>query len=160
MGGSKNKGFTLVELLVVIAIIGILSTIVVGSLNGARTKGNDAVVKTELAGIKAHADIWYDNTTVGGSNGSYGPDSSCLIDGNGTVTSSGMFSSDTILPSLVDVKKNGAQNSNVVCNTDAGEQKWAVSISALKNAGTSWCVDNSGYAGPDKVADQGVCTAN
>ncbi|NCU28847.1 MAG: prepilin-type N-terminal cleavage/methylation domain-containing protein, partial [Candidatus Moranbacteria bacterium] len=32
---NKNKGFTLIELLVVIAIIGILSSVVLASLNSA-----------------------------------------------------------------------------------------------------------------------------
>ena len=55
-----QKGFTLIELLVVIAIIGILSSVVLASLNTARNKGADASVKSNLGEARAQAELFYD----------------------------------------------------------------------------------------------------
>ena len=60
MNRKLKAGFTLIELLVVIAIIGILSSVVLASLNTARTKGQDAKMKSELSGLRAAAEIFYD----------------------------------------------------------------------------------------------------
>jgi len=48
----KQKGFTLIELLVVISIIGVLSTIAMTSLNGARIKARTAVVNVQMNNFK------------------------------------------------------------------------------------------------------------
>lgn len=57
---TTSRGFTLIELLVVIAIIGILASVVLASLNSARDKGEDAAAKANLNGIRAQAELVYD----------------------------------------------------------------------------------------------------
>ncbi len=60
---NKNeKGFTLIELLVVIAIIGILSSVVLASLNSARKKGQEAVIKSNFKSMITHAELAYDTS--------------------------------------------------------------------------------------------------
>ena len=57
-------GFTLIELLVVIAIIGILASIVLGSLNTARQKARDARRVADIKSIQLALEFFYD--TCGG----------------------------------------------------------------------------------------------
>jgi prepilin-type N-terminal cleavage/methylation domain-containing protein len=48
---ERNGGFTLIELLVVIAIVGLLSGIVLASLNAARDKANRTKLRADLQGV-------------------------------------------------------------------------------------------------------------
>lgn len=58
---SESRGFTLIELLVVIAIIGILSSVVLASLNSARMKGRDARRIADIKQMQLALELWYDS---------------------------------------------------------------------------------------------------
>lgn len=62
---QAKRGFTLIELLVVIAIIGILSSVVLASLNSARKKGRDARRIADVKQLQLALELYYD------ANGSY-----------------------------------------------------------------------------------------
>ena len=62
---NTGRGFTLIELLVVIAIIGILSSVVLASLNSARQKGRDARRIADIKQLQLALELYYD------ANGSY-----------------------------------------------------------------------------------------
>jgi prepilin-type N-terminal cleavage/methylation domain-containing protein len=63
----QQAGFTLIELLVVIAIIGLLSSVILASLNQARAKGHDAAIKSEMSQMVTLYQEQYNDT------GSYAP---------------------------------------------------------------------------------------
>jgi prepilin-type N-terminal cleavage/methylation domain-containing protein len=57
---KNKKGFTLIELLVVVAIISLLSSIVMASLNNARSKARDVKRKSDLKQIQIALELYYD----------------------------------------------------------------------------------------------------
>lgn len=61
LSASKlSKGFTLIELLVVIAIIGILSSVVLASMNSARKKSRDSRRQQDLKGLATAMELYFD----------------------------------------------------------------------------------------------------
>lgn len=60
MKRTNARGFTLIELLVVIAIIGILSSVVLASLNSARQKGRDARRIADIKQLQLALELYYD----------------------------------------------------------------------------------------------------
>jgi|SRR3989338_8236138 len=57
---KQERGFTLIELLVVIAIIGILSSVVLASLNSARLKARDVRKQADFKQISTVLAFYYD----------------------------------------------------------------------------------------------------
>ena len=71
---TYSRGFTLIELLVVIAIIGLLSSIVLASLNTARVKGADAARISDVKSLETAMELYYNTnggypTSKGSGNG-------------------------------------------------------------------------------------------
>jgi prepilin-type N-terminal cleavage/methylation domain-containing protein len=67
---NNQKGFTLIELLVVIAIIGLLASVILLALNGARAKARDATRLSDMTEMATAMELYYNNNgTTGGSNG-------------------------------------------------------------------------------------------
>jgi len=61
---NNKKGFTLIELLVVISIIGLLSTISVVALNGARQKGRDAKRVGDIRQIQTALELYFNDNNA------------------------------------------------------------------------------------------------
>src|SRR3989344_3401235 len=140
-----KKGFTLIELLVVIAIIGILSSVVLASLNSARNKASDTSVKADMANLRPQAELYYDSQKPN----SYGASATCPDGG----TFTGVFNDSNIKNAIAQIKLQ--TGTAPVCNSSSTGDKWALSESALNGGGT-WCVDNSGWA-KDGAAVAGQC---
>ncbi len=141
---GKQRGFTLIELLVVIAIIGILSAVVLASLNTARSKGNDAAIQSDLSTVRTQAELYYD----GPGNNSYG------AQGTGCANSNNMFSS-TLSDSNINravAAANSIDGNNVTCNVSAGGTAYAVSAQLVSDPTYYWCVDSSSVGMKTKTA--------
>lgn len=111
----------MIELLVVIAIIGILSSVVLASLNSARAKGQDAAIKSNLNNIRAAAELYYDSA------------------GN---TYSGLFGSTTVAA----YKAIGQVTTAAGAAPEYYDSATQWAMESVLRTGQYYCVDSSGNA--------------
>ena len=76
----RNRGFTLLELLVVIAIIGILSAIVIASLNDSRRKSRNVSVVEQVHEYHNALQLYYSSNGAYPSPGANPAHEICLAD--------------------------------------------------------------------------------
>ncbi|MEK7510757.1 MAG: type II secretion system protein [Patescibacteria group bacterium] len=133
----SSSGFTLIELLVVVAILGILSSVVLGSLNTARDRAQDAAVRSNLSSVRSQAQLYHE------ANGnSYNG----LCDNTGAV--GGVDTVYTLISAAVFVTGGSTIGTGPTTLTDgtcnATPDDWATEV-ALKTEGF-YCIDSMGNA--------------
>lgn len=156
---SARRGFTLIELLVVIAIIGILSAVVLASLNTARNKGADAAVKSNIETIRTQAELFYDNNSnrynTDGTT-AFAVATACPPTAGTTGT---MFGADTTIRNAL-LQAASAGGGEVSCFMPADGSAYMVEA-ALKSKNASnvtqyYCVDSTGNAKTGTVQASGA----
>ncbi len=125
----------MIELLVVIAIIGLLSAVVLASLNSARAKGADASIKSSLRGAATQAQIFYDTGSVS--------------------TFTGLCASPIIVAAMTQAKSaagiSAAINSVLATPGSAtlatcheNGDTYAIEVPLKSSSANAWCVDYTG----------------
>ncbi len=140
-----SGGFTLIELLVVVSIISLLSSVVLSSLNSARIKAKDAVIKSELNQAATLMNLHYNDA------GSYCNDS---VDWVNNISAcdisyfSGNYASQAsaICKVIYNNSKDLANNPGyrILIYTSPSTCSNSFSWSAQLNNGNWYCVGSSG----------------
>jgi type II secretion system protein G len=127
----SSQGFTLIELLVVIAIIGLLSAVVLASLNTARAKSRDARRVSEAKQVMNALQLYSLN-----NNGQYPASSDTAHAACGGATNCLAAISSSLVPPYLPVIPVDPQYPNNSCRQAATNQYTLLVWSESKN---NWC---------------------
>ncbi len=133
---KTERGFTLIELLVVIAIIGLLSSIILASLNSARIKGRDARRLADIKQIETALELYYSENNTYPSTASGGTTVTTALGG---VLAPNFIQTVPKDPSRADNSSTGY----LYCSTDG--QSYALLIDQEKT--NAYCVVAQGVSG-------------
>lgn len=142
---KSGKGFTLIELLVVIAIIGMLSSVVLASLNSARAKSRDARRAADMKQMAVAVELYYtDNGQYPIGSGPCGPGGtySQPLNIDGTFRGEVVPNYISVLP--VDPKPSGGSIYNGLSYATSPDRQSYVLLMVLEKT-NAWC--NAGSQG-------------
>ncbi len=132
---KSDRGFTLIELLVVIAIIGMLSSVVLASMNSARVKARDARRLADAKQLQTAFEAYANDNSAYPASASGGENVSTLSE----LTPAYI----TALPK--DPKNSG--NNIYYYNTSSDRQSYSIRLRLEKNSGYCYVTEGSAISG-------------
>lgn len=110
-----------------------MSSVVLASLNTARSRGANAKIKSQLAGVRAAAELYWD------SNSGYRTAAGADQSGTNCATAANTMLADSNVRQYLD-----AMGTTGECWVTASAYSIGYNLSAAEGSNASWCVDSTG----------------